>query len=128
MTRVVRVIGPPCRMETCGTEEPYEGKPHVRTCGGAGWATTGSTRTPDRLQRPLRSRFRRQVSASVGRQSKEEDVVTLQELSWVAGSLSLLVATATFVVNAIERTSRERRDELLKRQKTIVYSIRHYPK
>jgi len=32
-------------METCGTEEPYEGKPHVRTCGGAGWATTGSTRT-----------------------------------------------------------------------------------
>jgi DDE superfamily endonuclease len=31
-------------METCGTEEPYEGKLHVRTCGGAGWATAGSTR------------------------------------------------------------------------------------
>jgi hypothetical protein len=64
MTREVWVIGQPCRMETCGTEEPYEGKPHVRTCGGAGWATTGSTQTPDCLQRSLRSRFRQQVSAS----------------------------------------------------------------
>src|SRR6266571_8487282 len=36
-------------METCGTEEPYEGKPHVRICGGAGWATTGSTRTAESL-------------------------------------------------------------------------------
>jgi hypothetical protein len=52
-------------METCGTEEPDEGKPHVRTCGGAGWVTTGSTRTPDCLQRPLRSRFRQQVSLGV---------------------------------------------------------------
>jgi hypothetical protein len=54
-------------METCGTEEPAEGKPHVRTCGGAGWATTGATRTPDCLQRPLlrRSRFRQQVSLGV---------------------------------------------------------------
>jgi hypothetical protein len=52
-------------METCGTEEPYEGKPHVRICGGAGWATTGSTRTADCLQRPLRSRFRQQLTPSV---------------------------------------------------------------
>jgi hypothetical protein len=54
-------------METCGTEEPAEGKPHVRTCGGAGWATTGATRTPDCLQRPLlrRFRFRQQVSLGV---------------------------------------------------------------
>ena len=52
-------------METCGTEEPDEGKPHGRTCGGAGWGTAGSTRTADALQRPLRSRFRQQVSASV---------------------------------------------------------------
>jgi hypothetical protein len=26
------------------TEEPYERIAHVRVCGGAGWATTGSTR------------------------------------------------------------------------------------
>jgi hypothetical protein len=26
----------PCRMETCGTEEPDEGNLHVRICGG-GW-------------------------------------------------------------------------------------------
>ena len=31
----------------------------------AGWVTTGSTRTPDCLQRLLRARFRQQVSASV---------------------------------------------------------------
>jgi hypothetical protein len=24
----------PCRTETCGTEEPDEGNPHVRICGG----------------------------------------------------------------------------------------------
>ena len=53
MTRVVGVVGPPCRMETCGTEEPYEGKPHVRICGGAGWVTAGSTRTSDGPQRRL---------------------------------------------------------------------------
>lgn len=40
-------------METCGTEEPYEGKPHVRICGGAGWVTTGSTRTADACQPSL---------------------------------------------------------------------------
>jgi len=34
MTRVVREGGPPRRMETCGAEEPYEGNPHVRFCGG----------------------------------------------------------------------------------------------
>lgn len=32
-------------METCGTEEPYEGKPHVRTCGGIGRVIADSTRT-----------------------------------------------------------------------------------
>ena len=42
-------------METCGTEEPYEGKPHVRICGGAGWATTGSTRTVFPPERDLRA-------------------------------------------------------------------------
>ena len=36
-------------METCGTEEPYEGKPHVRICGGAGRVTAGSTRTLEGL-------------------------------------------------------------------------------
>ena len=37
MTRVVGVVGPSCRMETCGTEEPDEGNLHVRICGeGAG--------------------------------------------------------------------------------------------
>jgi len=29
---------------TLVTEEPYEGIAHVRICGGAGWATAGSTR------------------------------------------------------------------------------------
>jgi hypothetical protein len=51
-------------METCGTEEPYEGKPHVRICGGAGWVTAGSTRTADCLQRPLRFRFRQRLRRS----------------------------------------------------------------
>ena len=32
--------------ETLGTEEPYALIAHVRDCGGAGWATTGSTRKP----------------------------------------------------------------------------------
>src|SRR5215510_443075 len=32
--------------ETLATEEPYELIAHVRDCGGAGWATTGSTRKP----------------------------------------------------------------------------------
>jgi hypothetical protein len=32
--------------ETLVTEEPYELIAHVRDCGGAGWATTGSTRKP----------------------------------------------------------------------------------
>ena len=35
----------PCRTETCGTEEPDEGNPHVRICGGAGREIAGSTRT-----------------------------------------------------------------------------------
>ena len=35
----------PCRMETCGTEEPDEGNPHVRICGGIGRAIADSTRT-----------------------------------------------------------------------------------
>ena len=30
--------------KTLVTEEPDEGNLHVRTCGGAGWVTTGSTR------------------------------------------------------------------------------------
>ena len=47
----------------------------------------------------------------------------LQEIAWTASALSLLVATATFVANAIERTGRERREEVLRWQKTIVYSI-----
>jgi hypothetical protein len=34
--------------ETLVTEEPYELIAHVRTCGGAGWETTGSTRKPYR--------------------------------------------------------------------------------
>jgi hypothetical protein len=33
--------------ETLATEEPYELIAHVRDCGGAGWATTGSTRKRD---------------------------------------------------------------------------------
>ena len=37
----------PCRMETCGTEEPDEGNLHVRICGGAGRAIAGSTWTRD---------------------------------------------------------------------------------
>jgi hypothetical protein len=65
MTRGVGDVGHPCRMETCGTEEPYEGKPHVRICGGAGRGTAGSTRTADALQRPLRFSFRQQLTASV---------------------------------------------------------------
>jgi hypothetical protein len=32
--------------ETLVTEEPYELIAPVRDCGGAGWATTGSTRKP----------------------------------------------------------------------------------
>ena len=32
--------------EALVTEEPDEGNLHVRTCGGAGWVTTGSTRKP----------------------------------------------------------------------------------
>jgi bacterial/archaeal transporter family protein len=32
--------------ETLVTEEPYALIAHVRICGGAGWATTGSTRPP----------------------------------------------------------------------------------
>ncbi len=35
----------PCRMETCGTEEPDEGNLHVRICGGAGREIAGSTWT-----------------------------------------------------------------------------------
>jgi len=46
----------PCRMETCGTEEPDEGKLHVRICGGADRAIVGSTRT--KLPRPPRQRRR----------------------------------------------------------------------
>jgi len=30
--------------ETLATEEPYALIAHVRVCGGAGWATAGSTR------------------------------------------------------------------------------------
>ena len=33
--------------KTLVTEEPDEGNLHVRTCGGAGWVTTGSTRTAE---------------------------------------------------------------------------------
>ena len=33
-------------METCGAEEPYEGNPHVRLCGGIGRVIADSTRTP----------------------------------------------------------------------------------
>src|ERR1700739_2352817 len=54
MTRVVREVGPPRRMETCGAEEPYEGNPHVRFCGGIGRAIADPTRTADCLQPPLR--------------------------------------------------------------------------
>ena len=36
--------------ETLVTEEPYELIAHVRICGGAGWATAGSTRKPTRKQ------------------------------------------------------------------------------
>jgi len=32
------------RMETCDTEEPYEGKPHVRFCGEVGRAIADLTR------------------------------------------------------------------------------------
>jgi hypothetical protein len=32
-------------METCGTEEPDEGNPHVRICGGIGRAIADSTWT-----------------------------------------------------------------------------------
>ena len=32
------------RAETLVTEEPDEGNLHVRTCGGTGWVTAGSTR------------------------------------------------------------------------------------
>jgi hypothetical protein len=53
-------------METCGTEEPYEGKPHVRDCGGAGWVTTSSTRTGDALQPALVPRFGFQARLSAG--------------------------------------------------------------
>jgi len=33
-------------METCNTEEPYEGNPHVRICGGVGRVIADSTRKP----------------------------------------------------------------------------------
>ena len=64
-------------METCGTEEPYEGKPHVRTCGGAGWATTGSTRIPDRLPRPVRRSSSCSIPIVDGKDS--------EEYPWVSG-------------------------------------------
>src|SRR6266508_3058260 len=38
------------RAETLVTEEPYELIAHVRDCGGAGWATTGSTRKRPGIQ------------------------------------------------------------------------------
>jgi len=49
--------------------------------------------------------------------------MTLQEIAWIAGALSLVVATATFVFNVVDRTIKEHQDELLKWQRTIVYSI-----
>jgi hypothetical protein len=49
MTRVVCGIGSPRRMETCGAEEPDEGKPHVRNCGGGGRVITDPTWTPGRF-------------------------------------------------------------------------------
>jgi len=45
MTRGVYDDGQPRRMETCGAEEPYEGNPHVRLCGGIGRVIADPTRT-----------------------------------------------------------------------------------
>ena len=49
--------------------------------------------------------------------------MTLQEIAWTAGALSLVISTATFVFNVVDRVIKERRDELLKWQRAIVYSI-----
>src|SRR6266699_4549134 len=89
-------------METCGTEEPYEGKPHVRICGGAGWATTGSTRTGDGGQRPLVPRSRCQprlkpgvrclVTSSVGRTAEMVQYATIPPLRRVPYELPCFVS------------------------------------
>src|SRR5207244_3556339 len=72
MTRVVCDVGQPHRMETCGVEEPYEGNLHVRFCGGIGRVIADPTRTADRLQRPLRSRFQRRLTPGVRPCGREE--------------------------------------------------------
>jgi len=76
MTRAVGDVGPPRRMETCGAEEPYEGNLHVRFCGGISRVIVDPTRTADYLQRPLRSRFRQQLTPSVRQQTCLNRVVT----------------------------------------------------
>jgi hypothetical protein len=76
-------------METCGTEEPDEGKPHVRICGGASWVTTGSTRTPDCLQLTLPAAAERQRSAARGLSRQipmtNDEYVSLKQLAEVLG-------------------------------------------
>ena len=55
---------------TLGTEEPYELIAHVRDCGGAGWATTGSTRKPT----PSAYGFRRGSPRAFGTTGAEETI------------------------------------------------------
>ena len=55
--------------ETLVTEEPYAFIAHARVCGGAGWATAGSTRKADAFQPPLvpRCGFQARLRPSVRR-------------------------------------------------------------
>ncbi len=49
--------------------------------------------------------------------------MTLQEISWVASALSLIVATLALIAGVRDRIKRANADDLLKWQRTIVYSI-----
>jgi hypothetical protein len=47
----------------------------------------------------------------------------LQQIAWVAAAISMVVGASTFVITMIDRARRERRDELLKWQRMVVYSL-----
>jgi hypothetical protein len=49
--------------------------------------------------------------------------MTLSEISQIAGGLSLLVATATFLVVQIGRSQRARQEQLQKWQKVVVFRL-----
>jgi len=49
--------------------------------------------------------------------------MTLQEISWVASALSLIVATIALITSVVDRIKRANAEDVLKWQRTIVYSI-----